>query len=151
MTTNLKCISYLAAGAASGTVWFGIAMLLDSNWAIPKDSTFPFIAALFAAIITGIFISTVFRPLFRRTPAGIFVFLPLVTLPTGIAVFALLLWLARRFTGVHFVPSVTPAHELRLIVETYLIGGLISIFAPVLFGLALLNQYAMRFLLRRVA
>ncbi len=150
MSTVSKRVSYLAAGAASGAVWFGVAALLDSDWAIPKDSL-PFMAAFCAAILTGIFISTVFRPLFRRTPAGIFVFLPLVTLPTGIAVFALLLWLARRFTGVDFVPSVTPAHELRLIVETYLIGGLISVFAPVLFGLALLNQYVMRSLLRRVA
>jgi hypothetical protein len=150
MTTLLKRVSYLAAGAASGGVWFGVATLLDSDWAISKD-TWPFIAALCAAVLTGILISTVFRPLFRRTPGGIFVFLPLFTLPMGIVLFSLLLWLARRFTGVHFVPSVMPAHELRLIAETYLIGGLISIFAPVLFGLALLNQYAMRFLLRRLA
>jgi hypothetical protein len=151
MTTTQKHLTYLAAGSVSGAVWFGIATLLDSDWAIPKGSGLPFLAALFAGIASGVFISLVFRPLFRSASTSIFILLPLVTLPIAIGGFALLLWLSRWLTGVHFEPQVQPTHELRLIVVTYLVGGLMSIFAPVLFVLALLNQYAMRLLLRNLA
>jgi len=99
----------------------------------------------------GILIALLFQRLFHRAPTPFFLILPLVTLPVAITIFALLLWAMRQLMGVQFQPSLSPLRELRLIVETYLFGGLLSIFMPILVLLALATQYAMRFLLRRAA
>ncbi|SRR6266516_3260805 len=144
-------LPYLVAGAISGALWSAIALILDSGWAIPTNSALILFGALCSGVATGVSISLVFRWLFNRTPTLVFLALPLATLPVAITIFAVLLWVARRFAGVHFEPQVPPSHELRLILETYLTGGLVSIVSPILLGVALLNQCVMRFLLRHAA
>jgi hypothetical protein len=137
---------YLAAGLVSGALWSLIPQLFDGGWGIPPG-TLGRVAGTFCAMGTGALISFLFRPAFRRAPLLGFIFLPCVTLPIAIISFALLLWLSRLALGVHFSPPPVGG-DLRLIAESYLIYGLIGS-GPVLYILALLNQYAMRSLLNR--
>lgn len=142
---------YVGAGAASGALWFGVALLLDAGWAIPRERTVPFVAAMLCGSTTGILIALLFQRLFHRAPTSFFLILPLATLPVAIMIFAVLLWGARQLLGVHLQPSLPALRELRLILETYFFGGLFSVFMPILLLLALATQYAMRFLLKRAA
>ena len=103
---------------------------------------------ILSAVVTGEAISLLFRRVFHNARKTVFFILPIVTLPVAIAMFAVLVWLVRQIFGVHFVPALSPAGELSLIFGTYLIV-LITLFAPFLYGLALLNQYPMRVILRR--
>ncbi|MBI3887356.1 MAG: hypothetical protein HY302_16745 [Opitutae bacterium] len=140
--------SYWIAGALSGAVWFFVAIGLDNDWAIPKSSWSFLAAIVFAGIMTGEVISVVFRRAFSKKSKVLFFMLPLVTLPIAIALFAVLVWLMRQSLGVRFQAAISPLAELRLIVETYLIV-LLTIFAPFLYGLALLNQSVMRAILKK--
>lgn len=140
--------SYWIAGALSGAVWFIVAMGLDNDWAMPKSSWTFLAAVILAGVVTGGLISVLFRRAFSKKSRIIFFILPLVTLPLAIALFAVLVWLMRQSLGVRFQVEISPLSELRLIVETYLIV-LLTIFAPFLYGLALLNQYVMRAILRK--
>ncbi len=105
-----------------------------------------FIGAVMCGAITGIAIAVAFRWLFQRTPKFLFSFLPLFTLPAAIALFALLVWLERRALG---VPTrFAPREELLEILAIYGIYGLISVFMPVLYSVALVTQWWFRRLLR---
>lgn len=134
---------YLVAGAISGIVWFGVALGLDSGWAIPTDQFLPLLAAILCASITGVSISLIFRRAFRRLASGFFVFMPLITLPLAVVTFALLIWIARRLFDIE------PALSLESIVATFVVGALLSIYTPFLLALSLVNQCVMRSLLRR--
>ncbi len=140
--------SYWIAGALSGAVWFIVALGLDNDWATPKSSWSFLAAVILAGAATGMVISVLFRRAFSKKSKVLFFALPLGTLPIAIALFAVLVWLMRQSLGVHFHAEISPLSELSLIVETYLIV-LITIFAPFLYGLALLNQYVMRAILRK--
>ena len=140
--------SYWIAGALSGAVWFVVARGLDNDWAIPKSSWSFLAAVVLAGVVTGEVISVLFHRAFRMKSKILFFMLPLVTLPLAIALFAVLVWLMRQSLGVRFQTEISPLSELRLIVETYLIV-LLTVFAPFLYGLALLNQYVMRAILKK--
>jgi hypothetical protein len=137
---------YLAAGLVSGALWSLIPLLFNGGWGLPPGAIGR-VAGTFCAMGTGVLISFLFRPAFRRAPLLGFIFLPCVTLPIAITSFALLLWLSRLALGVHFSPPPFGG-DLRLIEESYLVYGLIG-GGPFLYILALLNQYAMRSLLNR--
>jgi len=139
---------YLTAGIASGALWFLVPLLFDDGWGIPPGSLGR-IAGVSCAALTGVLIAFLFRAAFRRAPMLAFILLPCITLPVAIVSFSLLLWLSRLALGVHFTPPPVGG-ELRLLAESYLIYGLLGS-GPVLYILALLNQYAMRSLLNRNA
>ena len=134
---------YLVAAAISGMVWFGVALALDSGWAIPANQFLPLIAAMLCACITGVCISLIFRRAFHRLANGFFVFLPLITLPLAVVTFALLIWIARRLFDIE------PTLSLESIVGTFALGAFLSVFTPFLLALSLVNQCVMRSLLRR--
>jgi hypothetical protein len=140
--------SYWIAGALSGAVWFIVALGLDNDWAMPINSWSFLAAVILAGAATGVVISVLFHRVFSKKSKVLFFMLPLVTLPIAIALFAVLVWLMRQSLGVRFQTEISPPSELRLIVETYLFV-LLSIFAPFLYGLALLNQFVMRTIIRK--
>jgi hypothetical protein len=132
-------------------MWFLLARFLDGGWAISFSTVASAIFAALAGLGTGVLMACTFRPLFRRAPPVAFVALPALTLPAGIVVFSCLLWLARVAAGIRFGHGFTVFDDLGLILNTYLVYGLISIGAPLFFGLALANQYVLRGILRRSA
>ncbi len=146
MRASHDSILYLAAGLVSGALWFLFPLLLNGGWGIPPGPIGS-VAGAFCAMVTGVLISFLFRPAFRRTPLLGFILLPCVTLPVAIVSFSLLLWLSRLSLGVHFSPA-PHGGDLRLLAESYLVYGLLGS-GPLLYILALLNQYAMRSLLNR--
>jgi hypothetical protein len=146
MKATNDTLLYFAAGLVSGAVWFLIPLTIDDGWGIPPGFTGR-TAGVVCAMVTGAFISFLFRRLFRRSPLIAFILLPCATLPVAITVFSLLLWLARLALGVHFSPAPVGG-DFRLLTESYLIYGLLGS-GPILYILALLNQYAMRSLLNR--
>jgi hypothetical protein len=148
MNRRIKELSYALAGILSGALWFVIPWQSDSGWALP-EGTSGRLAALACSVATGVFISYLFRPLFRRAPLLGFILLPCVTVPVAIVTFSVLLWLTREALGVHFSPPARQG-EFQLIVESYLFYGILG-GGPTLYILALLNQYAMRQLLNRNA
>ena len=123
-------------------------MGLDNDWAIPKSS-WPFlVAVILSGVATGLVISVLFRRAFSKKSKVLYFMLPLAMLPVAIALFAVLVWLMRQSLGVRFQTEISPLSELRLIVATYLFV-LLTIFAPFLYGLSLLNQSVMRATLRK--
>ena len=146
--TKIFHSSYWITGGLSGAIWFIVAKYLDNNWAIPKSSWSFLAAVILVGAATGEVISFMFRRAFIKKSKVIFFMLPLVTLPVAITLFAVLVWLMRQLLGVHFQVEISPLSELGLILEWYLIV-LLSIFAPFLYGLALLNQHVMRIILKK--
>jgi len=146
MKASKNTLLYLVAGIVSGALWFLLPLLFDDGWSIPPGAV-GHIAGVSCAILTGILISFLFRPAFRRVPLLAFILLPCVTLPLALVSFSFLLWLSRLALGIQFSPPPVGG-DLRLLTETYLIYGLLGS-GPVLYILALLNQYAMRSLLNR--
>ncbi|MEO6034243.1 MAG: hypothetical protein ABIQ35_03210 [Verrucomicrobiota bacterium] len=149
MPTKRQNFTYVVVAAISGIIWFGIALVLDSGWAIPTKQILPFIGAMLCACLTGLFVSLLIYKPSRQTSHVIFICLTFATLPLAVLVFALLLWMMRRLLGIEFQPAVSTSHELELIVSTYLLGGLLSIFTPFLLILSIANNYLMRFLVQR--
>jgi hypothetical protein len=148
MKASKDTLLYVGGGIASGALWFLVPLLFDGGWGIPPGSIGR-IAGASCAVLTGVLISYLFRPAFRRAPMLGFILLPCVTLPVAIISFSVLLWLSRLALGVHFTPPPVSG-DLRLLAESYLIYGLLGS-GPALYILALLNQYAMRSLLNRNA
>lgn len=141
---------YVALSAVSGAIWAVMAVILDGateadhSWAIPWQDP----VALSLVLIGGATVGVVIGALVRRLTSAcsrIALFLPLLTLPLAISLFALFVWGTRVVLGYHFVPQPLGGRsELSLIVETYLVYGLVSLATPFLYGLALLNQRAIR-------
>ena len=138
---------YLLIGALSGAFWFLIPLSFDSGWGLPHG-TLGRIVALGCGIATGLFISSAFARPFRSSSRVGFFVLPVITVPIAITLFSLFLWVARLGLNEHFFPH--PAGgDLRLILESYIFYGLSGLAAPVLYGLALLNQWIMHLVLQR--
>ncbi len=141
--------AYLVVAAISGAVWACAAIVLDGateadhSWAIPWQDPLALALIIPGGAIVGVSVGAlVRRPLQARsrlTP-----FLPLVTLPLAIALFATLVWASRAILGYHFTPQLSRRAELGLILETYLVYGLVSLMTPLLYVLALLNQRMIR-------
>ena len=143
----MKRSLYLLFGALSGALWYLIPLTFEGGWAIPSGFIGR-LAGLAAAIVTGVAVSLVFAPTFRRSPRWLFLLLPFLTLPVAIGLFAFFLWLARLSLGEHFFPRPVSG-DLYLLFESYIYYGLFGLFMPLLFGLALVNQFVMAFLLDR--
>lgn len=97
-----------------------------------------FVGALFCGALTGIAVAVLFRRWFSSTPTFLFLLLPALTLPVAIAIFSLLVWMERRVLGTPTRSS--PGEELGVILSIYGIYGLVSIFMPLLYGIALFTQ-----------
>jgi len=128
------------AGAISGCGWFVVLLLLDGGWAMPLGSALGIAASLASAVGTGIVVAYLFRRPICRNKGAWFVMLPLVTVPVAILVFSCFIWLARRATQVSFNPPLGSRSDFAFILSTYAIYGTISLIAPVLWGLAFVNQ-----------
>ncbi|HZM52558.1 MAG TPA: hypothetical protein VFE68_18795 [Vicinamibacteria bacterium] len=139
-------------GAFSGALWFGLAIAFDKgvqdfNYpVIPTDSSVALFMSSLCGIATGVAVALLFqRPLLSRSWA-VFFGLPLATLPAALIVFSLLVWVTWLGFGSLEEP---PFLRLGNILGIFLIYGLLSIFAPVLYAFALLNQYLLRSLVQR--
>jgi hypothetical protein len=132
-------------GALSGVVWFLLALLFDRgvqdfniSGLIPVTTFWAGVASALSGAVTGACIAVVFRR-WIRSPSRVVLFtLPIVTLPTAIVVFAVLIWTVRLPFELPYQPS------LLQVVDNFLLYGVMSIFTPILYGCALLNQYAIR-------
>ena len=109
---------------------------------IATNSAIAVVASWLAATATGAAVAMAFRRPLLKSSDLFFVSLPLLTLPVALALFALLSWLA--WVGFGTTKDVPLFHRLGDFLSFFLVYGLISIFTPILFGLALLNQWAIR-------
>src|SRR5262245_12142397 len=143
---------YAIAAALSGTLWFGLAFLFDAmggptGWAMPTRHVGELGAFLICGVITGVVVSYLFRPTFRRARFPSELLLPFLTLPFAISLFALLVWVVRLGLGYRFYEGVPPTRDLTLILEAYFFYSFVSIFLPVLYAFALVNQGVMHLIL----
>lgn len=150
ITQHLK---WIGAGAVTGAAWFLLPFLFDVGvedmqdiQPIPVGHTLACIASVGCASATGIIIALVFRR-WLFPPGHWFFLLPIVTLPVAVFIFSLLLWLVRQSFGIH--SHLAGVKELLEILLIYVIYGLVGIFAPVLYGCALLTQYIFRIIFAR--
>jgi hypothetical protein len=151
----MRHLQWLVAGAVAGAAWFLLPLLFDIGvrdmqdmQPIPVGHTLACIAAAGCAALTGATIALLFRPCFLRR--GIWFFLlPIITLPFGILMFSLLLWIVRQSFGIH---SQHPgSEELLDILAIYGIYALMSLFAPIVYACALFTQYIFRVIFARAA
>jgi hypothetical protein len=149
----MRHLHRLVAGAIAGAVWFPLPFLFDIGvrdmqdmQPIPVGHTFACIAAAGCAALTGAIIACLFRRCLVRR--GVWFFLvPIVTVPFGIVMFSLLLWIVRQSFGIH--SQHTGTEELLDILAIYGIYALMSIFAPIVYAFALLTQYVFRVVFAR--
>jgi hypothetical protein len=143
-----KQLLYALAAALSGAFWFLIPLSADSGWGLPQG-VFGRIVGVCCGVATGLGISFLFARAFNSPSRVVFLLLPFATLPTAIALFSILLWVARfGLTEDFYRPPPNP-HYLRDILEAYIVYGLFSLGTPILYGLALLNQWIMQVVQRR--
>lgn len=128
------------AGAISGCCWFVVLLLLDGGWAMPLSSVVGIATSIASSVGTGVVVAHLFRVPICRARGVWFAILPLATVPAAIVVFTCLIWFARRLAQVSFVPPLVNRNEFAFILGTYAIYGTISLVAPVLWGLAFINQ-----------
>jgi hypothetical protein len=146
--------AYAAVAMMSGAAWFAVAALCDSvrgeyiGGTMPLATRGAFTLFLLSGVATGVIVSYGFRRAFHRARLPWELLLPLATIPFGVSVFAVLVWLTRFALG-YRVPSVLPGEELGIIVMGYLFYALVSLLTPVLYVLALLNQGIMHLILVR--
>jgi len=146
-------IKYICAGALCGLLWHLMLWLLykvvgGSNPSItPYSNVFSVVGSVVAGMVTGIVIALIFRRLFLVRSKLAFACLPLATLPTAIVIYSILIW----FVALLFEERTDSSALMALvgITTTYLIYGLMTIFTPLLYGIALLSQFAFRTLLKR--
>jgi len=151
----MQRLKFVGTGALAGAIWFLLPLFFDTSvkdmqdmQPIPIGHTGACIAALGCAMVTGALIALVFYRCLGAT--GIWFFLlPIVTVPVAIAIFSVLLWFVRGWFGIH--SHLSSHDELVDILAIYLVYGLISLFAPFVYGFALLTQYAFRLLSKRAA
>ena len=151
--TRRREFIYAFAAVVSGAVWFALAALCDSTRGEYIGGTMPFIApgaqVLFplAGIGAGVAVSYGCRNAFRKARLPWELLLPLVTIPFGVSVFAMLVWVARRALS---IPSwgLSPSEELATLLTGYLVYAMLSLLMPVAYALALVNQGIMSHILR---
>jgi hypothetical protein len=147
MTTRSR---YLVAASLSGLAWFCLALVLESategwrGWAIPRDSAPAFFVFAFCGGLTGLAVSYTFRSSFRRARGLRGACLPLVTLPFGISLFGVLVFVARWGMGYRFSPDPGAIGTFTLILVTYLAYSFMSVALVVVYPLSLVNQRIMR-------
>jgi hypothetical protein len=141
------------AGALSGGLWFLLALAFDKGVqdfnfpVIPTNNLSAWIASGFSGVATGVCMALLFHRLLVSRSKVVFFTLPIAMLPTAIVAFSLLIWVAWFALGNR--SGVDPLRRLVDILSIFLIYGLISLFTPLVYGCALLNQYALRSLLGR--
>lgn len=111
---------------------------------MPPQSAVGALLALASAVGTGIAVAHAFRWPIQRARAAWSAALPLVVVPVAILVFAGLIWLSRQVSHTSFDPPLVDRSEFLLIASTYAVYGMLSLFAPVLWALAYINQHWLR-------
>jgi len=144
----------LIAGVVSGAIWFLVALAFDKgvrdfNYpVIPTSSPAAVLASLLAAVVTGVCITFVFRRSWSSRSRAVLWVSPPATLVTGLTMFGVLTWMVWLVLGER--TGITPSNQLANTVGFFVIYGAFSpLFAPFLYGLAFLNQSAIREILRR--
>ena len=151
--TQAARLRLTAAGAVSGGLWFLLALAFDKGVhdfnfpVIPTNSLAAWIASGLCSVATGVCMALLFHRLLLSRSKLVFYALPIAMLPCAIAAFSILIWVAWVALGNR--SGVVPLHRLVDILSIFLIYGLISLFTPLLYGCALLNQYALRSVLGR--
>lgn len=136
------------AGAVSGGVWHLLALafdkgLQDFNYpVIPIDSWLDVVIGWFAAAITGAVIAAAFqRPMLRGSRVAFFT-LPILTLPAALTIYSTLIWLSRLGLGSN--EGAPPLYGVDQILSIFFMYGLVSVFTPILYCLALATQWSIR-------
>ena len=133
------------------TLYFGAALASGVSWAWIADQLghttetyhgFAVVVYYLAGAITGVAVSYLFRRLFRLRGAK-FALLPFATLAFASQFFGVLHWI--WLTQFHPVPL--DDGFLFGVLTTFFVMTFISLLTPIFFGLALLNQWMMRFIL----
>lgn len=139
---------FLVVGSIAGCVWLGFAMLFD-YWSydgvrslIPSSGLREILVSVLVAASTGTVILVVFRRAILSGSRRLFFALPVLTLPAAIVLFSVLVWLARLALGSNGSPdwSLHPP-GFMVILDGYVMYGLFSVFAPILYVLALATQW----------
>jgi hypothetical protein len=140
-------------GASSGFVWFLIALTFDKgvrdfNYpVIPTAGLLAIAGSLLAAILTGVSISLLFQRCIQSRSMWLHLALPLITVPTAITIFSVLVWVVWLLLG--RTAGVQPLGQLANTLGFFLIYGLCSIFAPFLYVVAALNNWTLHEILKR--
>jgi hypothetical protein len=134
---------YIKAAALAGAGWallpaapdFGVRDMQPIA-CIPQSGQ-GFFWALLCGAATGIGIALLFGAFFRGTSRQRFAMLPLLTVPTAVVLFSLLVRLERRVLGVSWHDR--PRDELLAILSAYGVYGFGCL--PLLYPLALVTQW----------
>ncbi len=142
----------IVAGAFSGSAWFLLALAFDKGVrdfnipVIPTNGVSATLASWLGAVATGVCVALAFRSAWTTRSRVVFWTAPLGTLALGIVVFSIWTWLAWLRFG---EPSnLSAPDQFVLVLATFLLYGLGGIFTPILYLLALLNQVAIRHVVR---
>jgi divalent metal cation (Fe/Co/Zn/Cd) transporter len=140
----------VVAGALSGAVWFCLALAFDKG---VQDFNYPVIpfdrwqtrsASFLSAVITGVLVALIFRTSWMSESRWSRWVVPYLAIPVAITIFSGLLRLVVLTIGDR--PDI---YTFEAISGNLGIYALISMFAPVLYGVAQLNRLAMRAVLTR--
>jgi len=140
----------LSAGAASGTVWFLLALAFDKgvrdfNWpVIPTGNPLEVTASLLAAIVAGLCITALFYPVWRSRSRIALWLTPLVALPLAVLGFSLLAWVFNQAIGA----DMNTLNDIIMNLFSYATG---SVFMPILYLLTVLNGSIVRRVVARAA
>jgi hypothetical protein len=142
----------VGVGASSGAVWFALAMLFDKGVrdfntpVIPSSGLLPLTLSLLGGIVAGVVVTLTLGRALLAPSRLTFWLAPLGSLVVGVITFSLTTWVVWLLVG---APSSHGSFgQLAQILATFVIYGLMSpIFTPLLYALAHLNQFAMRWAL----
>ena len=138
----------MMAGAISGGLWFLLALAFDNgvrdfNFSvIPTNSHLAYFGSGLSGVLTGVGIALLFHRLLLSKSRVVFFALPIATLSTAIVTFSILIWITWLALGNH--AGVPALGRLADILSIFLVYGLMSLFTPVVYACALLNQYVLR-------
>ena len=142
----------VGVGASSGALWFALAMLFDKGVSdfntpvIPSSGLLPLTLSMLGGIVTGVVVTLTLGRALLASSRLAFWLAPLAVLVVGVITFSLTTWLV--WLLVTDPSSHGSLGQLAQILGTFAIYGLMSpIFTPVLYALAQLNQFAMRWAL----
>jgi hypothetical protein len=139
----------------SGSAWFLLALAFDKGVedfnipVIPSNGIVATAASLLGAIVTGVCLALAFRTAWTSRSRLVLWATPLALLTLGIVGFSVCTWLVWLLVG--GPSSVRPADQFQQVLGTFVVYGLLSVFTPVLYMLAFLNQVAIRHMLRTAA
>lgn len=146
--SQIESRQLLSVGAWSGAVWFLLAMLFDKGGrdfnvpVIPSDGLIPLAASLLGGVATGIVVTFALRRAWLTRSRVLLLMAPLAALVLAIITFSLTTWLVWLVVGE--LSRLGPLGQLQQVLGTFAIYGLMSLFTPILYLLAHLNQFVVR-------